>query len=157
MNSTDIQLPAETNDRSASIAKLATALAMVQGKITGALKGRENPFFHSQYADLAACWDACREHLSANGLAVIQLPSAQGSTVIIRTVLAHSSGEWIASELSMTAEKATPHAVGSAITYGRRYGLCAIVGIAPEDDDGNAAEGLKTGARGKKVLAGEHL
>ena len=54
------------------INELATALAKAQGEITGAKKDSENSFFSSKYADLAACWDACREPLSANGLSIVQ-------------------------------------------------------------------------------------
>lgn len=124
-----------------SIGQLAAALAAAQAEIKAAAKDSENPHFKAAYADLASVWEACRGPLSKNGLAVIQLPSADGSKVTVQTVLAHKSGEWISGELVLTAAQNTPQGVGSAITYGRRYGLAAIAGVAPDDDDGEGAEG----------------
>jgi len=130
--------PAPPN-QSPTLGALAGALAKAQGSIEGAKKGSTNPHFKSRYADLSEVWDACREALAANEIAVIQLPSADGARVTVRTTLVHSSGEWISSELTMACRDATPQSLGSGITYGRRYGLAAVVGIAPEDDDGQAA------------------
>lgn len=131
--------------QSPSIAKLAEALAKAQGKIKGATKDTENPFFKSKYADLASIWDACREHLAAQGLAVIQTMANGVGNVTIITTLAHSSGEWIRGDLTLKPVKDDPQGVGSAITYGRRYALAAMVGVAPDDDDGNAASGKASG------------
>jgi hypothetical protein len=125
--------------RSPSIAALAAALAKAQGEMEGAAKANVNPHFKSKYADLASVWDACRAPLSKHGLSILQPVRADGPHVTVTTILAHSSGEWIEESLTMTAQQNTPQGVGSAITYGRRYGLAAMVGIAPEDDDGNAA------------------
>jgi hypothetical protein len=125
--------------RSASIAALAAALAKAQGEMGGASKDKTNPHFKSAYADLASVWDACRGPLSKNGLAVLQPPSADGPRVTVTTILTHSSGEWIEVDLTMTATQNTPQGVGSCLTYARRYALQSMVGIAPEDDDGNAA------------------
>lgn len=125
------------------IAKLAAALAKAQGQIEGAKKDRKNDHFRSKYADLASCWDACREPLSSNGLSVVQFPcpSLPGH-VGLRTLLLHESGEMIEDVFHMPVKDATnPQAVGSALTYARRYALCSVVGIAPEEDDGNAAAG----------------
>ena len=135
------QLPLVMPMRSDSIAALAAALAKAQGEMEAAAKGNINPHFKSRYADLASVWDACRAPLSKNGLSVLQPVSADGARVTVTTILAHSSGEWISESLTMTAQQNTPHGVGSAITYGRRYGLSSMVGIAPDDDDGNAASG----------------
>jgi hypothetical protein len=101
----------------------------------GAVKDSANPFFKSKYADLASIWDACREPLSKNELAIIQIPQCDG----IETILAHSSGEWIKGFLKISPAKQDAQSIGSALTYARRYALAAMVGIAPEDDDGNAA------------------
>lgn len=120
--------------------KLSPALAKAQGVIEGAAKAKENPHFRSKYADLAACWDACREELTSNGISVIQAlkPSVDGITV--QTRLQHSSGQFVEDDgLFLPATKHDAQGFGSALTYARRYGLCAMVGIAPEDDDGNAA------------------
>lgn len=126
-------------DRSIEIAELAKALCAAQALMGPAIKDRENPFFKSTYADLASVWEACRGPLTANGLSVAQLPSAVGPVVTVATFLIHTSGQFIQSNLSMKAEKDTPQAIGSAITYARRYALAAIVGIASGDDDGETA------------------
>jgi len=128
---------------SAEIGELAKALAAAQGEMTAASKDATNPHFKSRYATLASVWDAIRGPLSRNGLSVSQVletPDASAG-VIVRTILLHISGQWIASRYVMPVpDKLTPQAVGSAITYARRYALSAIVGIAPDDDDdGNAA------------------
>lgn len=125
--------------RSSTIGQLAAALAKAQGAIKGAVKDSENPFFKSRYADLASVWEACRKPLSDNALAVMQLTKADDNGVTVTTILAHESGEWIEESLTLPLKEQTPQAVGSALTYGRRYGLSAMVGIAPEDDDGEAA------------------
>lgn len=128
-----------------NIAEIATALAKAQGVVKGALKDNENPHFRSKYADLASVWDACREALSSNGLAVVQLPGRENGDLVMTTVLTHSSGQWIAGKLSAKPVKDDPQAIGSATTYLRRYALAAMVGVAPEDDDGNAASGVSGG------------
>ena len=135
---------------SEQINELSTALSKAQGLIEGAKKDAANPFFKSKYADLASVWDACRAALAVNGLAVIQSPSAIGTSVSVDTLLAHASGQWIAGTVSVTAREDTPQAIGSAVTYLRRYALQSFVGVAPEDDDGNLAS-----AKGStvKVLA----
>lgn len=132
-----------------SIKELATALAKAQGAMTGAKKDTANPFFKSKYADLASCWDAARAALPSHGLCIIQTTRAsEKDEVAVITRLAHESGEWIEGELALPVSKADAQGYGSALTYARRYGLCAIVGIAPEDDDGN----LAAAARPAKVL-----
>lgn len=128
-------------NKSESIASLAKSLAEVQASLAPAKKDSTNPFFNSTYADLSSVWESCRELLAKNGLSVIQGNSiGANNTVIVETILAHESGQWIQSELCMPLSKNDPQGVGSAITYGRRYGLAAIVGIVADgDDDGNAA------------------
>lgn len=130
--------------QSPTIGALAGALAKAQGAIQGAAKGAENPFYKSKYADLASVWDACRAALSENELAVIQTNSGDTENVVVITTLAHSSGEWIKGTLPMSPTKSDPQGVGSCITYARRYALAAMVGVAPEDDDGNAASQAPT-------------
>jgi len=125
---------------SPTIGKLAEALALAQGAMKGAVKDAANPFFKSKYADLASCWDACRGPLAAHGLSVIQGVSAEGAKITVTTLLAHSSGEWVQDAITLEAKDDSPQSIGSAATYGRRYGLSAAVGIAPEDDDGNASQ-----------------
>lgn len=137
--------------KSESIGNLAKALTAVQSNLTPAKKDSQNPFFKSQYADLNSVWDSCRSLLAQNGLSVIQGNSVGvDNTVIVETILAHESGEWIQSELCLPLAKHDPQGVGSAVTYGRRYGLAAIVGIvADADDDGNAASNKNGKAQSK--------
>lgn len=126
--------------RSDSINELAAALAKAQGLMEAAKKDSTNPHFKSKYADLAAYWDASRAALSSNGLAVVQFPTTEADGVGITTLLTHSSGQWMEGQYSLPIAQKTPQAIGSAITYGRRYAFAAVVGLAPdEDDDGNAA------------------
>jgi len=130
--------------RSDSIGALAKAMSQAQGKMKGAAKDSANPFFKSKYADLASVWDACRDALADAGVAVFQPARAEGAKVTVTTMLAHSEGEWLSEDLTVTAKEESPQAVGSAITYARRYGLASMVGVAPEDDDGEAAHGRET-------------
>ena len=131
--------PEPTVEQSESIAEFAKAMAKAQGQIDNAKKASANPFFKSKYADLAACIDVCKDALSANGIAIVQSAYFSGGAVGVTTQLIHESGEWIRSSLNLLPSKHDPQAVGSAITYARRYSLCAMVGIAQEDDDGNTA------------------
>ena len=124
--------------QSESIGKLALALSKVQGMLDSAKKSTEA--FKYSYADLAECWDVCRTPLSNNKLAIIQtLSESTEQHVTVVTRLVHESGEFIMSTLTLKLAKDDAQSAGSAITYARRYSLCAIVGISPADDDGNAA------------------
>lgn len=122
-----------------------TALAAAQKDMEGAKKDATNPHFKSKYADLESVMGACRVPLATNGLAILQPTSANGPKVTVTTLIGHKSGQWIACDLEMTSAQNTPQGIGSTITYGRRYGLSSMVGIAPEDDDGN--EGSMAGSR----------
>lgn len=127
---------------SPSIGALAADLAAAQGKIRTAAKDSQNPHFKSRYADLASVWDACRSQLSEHGIAVIQPTSMEDGRVVVTTLLAHKSGEWVSSSCSARPGKDDPQSVGSVVTYLRRYGLAAMVGVAPgDDDDGEAGMG----------------
>jgi len=139
--------------RSDPINELATALAIAQGAIAGAVKGSKNPHFGNRYADLAAIWDACRIPLSVNGLAVVQFPrlahlGEDQWIVELETVLLHASGQWMADTLAVPLAKLDAQAIGSALTYARRYALGAVAGVAPDEDDGEGAVG-----RGESPMA----
>ena len=129
---------------SEQINEIGAALAKAQGQVKGAKKDSANPFFKSKYADLASVSEACREALSSNGIAVVQAPTAIGDTVYVETMLIHASGQWMAETLMGKSKDDGPQALGSVITYLRRYSLAAFAGVAPEDDDAEAAEGRKT-------------
>lgn len=122
------------------INELITALAKAQGKIQPAIKDKKNPHFKSSYADLSSIWDACRIPLSENGLAVVQTIENKEKEPVLVTTLAHSSGQWMRSEMPIITQKMDPQGIGSALTYYRRYSLASIVGVAPDDDDAEAAQ-----------------
>jgi hypothetical protein len=126
-------------NRSESIAMLAAALHKAQGKIKAALKDSTNPHFRSKYADLSSVVDAVKSPLLECGISFLQgVQDAEGG-IAVETMLLHTSGEWISSTLRIPAVKQDAQGYGSAITYGRRYGLQAMCGVPAEDDDGNAA------------------
>lgn len=137
-------------NKSDSIANLAKSLAIAQGQMGGAVKGKDNPFFKSVYADLSSVVDAIRDPLSANGLSFVQVTHpSERNEVIIETVLMHESGEWLSGTLAMPVSKADAQGYGSAITYAKRYGLQGLLGVPSEDDDGNAAAKAKPKAENK--------
>ena len=123
--------------KSAEIDKLAIALAKVQSKLEGAKKESKNPFFNSSYADLHTVIKSSFPTLSEHGLSVSQGNEIVPGGVCVTTTMMHISGQWLRSKVKLPLEKLNAQAVGCAITYGRRYGLSAMVGIAQYDDDGN--------------------
>lgn len=131
--------------KSEQINELAGALAKAQIDIKGALKDSTNPFFKSQYSDFASVWEAVKRPLTLHGLSVTQSPSltlmGNFKTVTVTTLLMHSSGQWIESQLDMEPKDFSPQAVGSCISYARRYALSAITCCPSIDDDGEAAQG----------------
>lgn len=129
---------------STNINELITALAKAQGKMQPAIKNKKNPHYKSSYADLGSIWEACRSALSENGLAVVQTVENREKEPVLVTILAHSSGQWMRSEMPIITQKMDPQGIGSALTYYRRYSLDAIVGIASEEDD-DAEGALKSG------------
>jgi len=153
----------EMQDMSGSIAELAKALAKAQANMEAAKKDSKNPYFKSMYADMASTWRACRDELSKNNIAVVQVPVGHSPVVGVKTMLIHSSGEFISGTISMDTERKitkktfntkngeerievhtelfNPQEIGSLITYFRRYGLTSMVGLSTEDDDGNFASG----------------
>lgn len=133
-------------NRSEQINDLAAALAKAQAHMEGAKKGNTNPHFKSRYADLASVREAVTEALTSHGISYVQFPrlvsAGDGAWLVeVETTLLHASGQWIGDTLAVPVTKADAQGVGSAITYARRYALMAVTGIAPEDDDGNAAVG----------------
>lgn len=120
--------------------EIATALVKAQKAFGPALKSSTNPHFKSRYADLSACVEAVIEGLNGAGIALVQRTSEDTTGVTVETVFIHESGEMLeCGKLHVPAAKHDPQGYGSALTYARRYSLMAACGIAPEDDDGNAA------------------
>ena len=130
-------------EKSEQINELAAAMAKAQAEIADPKKSSDNPFFNSKYADLATVLAAVRGPFSKNGLAITQPPGeTKDGMVYVTTMITHSSGQWIASTMSLPlGGKKDAQAAGSAITYARRYMLAAMAGVAQEDDDGNSASG----------------
>ena len=135
--------------KSESIAALTSALSKAQGEISFAKKDSTNPFFKSKYADLESVWEACRDALSKNELAVVQSPDVVDGQVVLITTLSHSSGEWMESKMPLMLTKQDPQTLGSALTYARRYALAAMVGVVQSDDDGEQA--MHTHRQSKKT------
>lgn len=141
-------LPQPGPRTSETIAAIAGALAKAQGSY-GEVKRDKHAIvtkegkqgYEYDYADLASVIAAVRPALSANGIAFLQTTNIDGNWAVVTTRLLHASGEWIESISEVpTSERPTPQAIGSAITYARRYGLSSLCGVASEqDDDGQAA------------------
>lgn len=124
-----------------TVGALAAALAKAQGAMANALKDSTNSHFKSRYADLASIVMAIKEPLSKHGIAYTQFPCTNDKDEVgVETILTHESGEWIAGDpFYVPVSKADAQGFGSALTYCRRYSLAAACGVAPDDDDGNAA------------------
>lgn len=117
-----------------------SAFVKAQRGFAPALKTNTNPHFKSKYADLNACIDAVIDSLNANGIGLVQRTHQDDTGVSVETLFVHESGESMSGgTLHVPASKQDPQGYGSALSYARRYSLCAACGIAPEDDDGNAA------------------
>jgi hypothetical protein len=120
--------------------KIAAAFVRAQRAFGPALKSSSNPHFRSRYADLSACVEAVIDALNENGIALIQKTYECKDGVMVETIFVHESGEVMEGGiLHVPAVKHDAQGFGSALTYARRYSLQAACGIAPEDDDGNAA------------------
>ena len=127
---------------SENIKDIAAALSAFQSECPNVVKSATNPFFKSKYATLDAILDTIRPWMSKHELMIVQGGGYVESTVVtVTTRLVHTSGQWFESDYHLPGgdgNKYTPQSVGSAITYGRRYGLSAMLGIASEEDtDGN--------------------
>lgn len=130
-----------------TIGALAKALAAAQAELKPAIKSAENPYFKSSYADLTTCLEAVLPVFSKHGLAICQTTNVtqDGIKAILNTVLMHESGEWIMGSYPIVSKDATnPQAIGSAMTYAKRYALCALTGLGTHDDDGHTATDTQT-------------
>lgn len=130
-------------NQSESLDALSKALAAAQGEMKNAVLNRVNPHFKNRYADLAAIRDAVIPALSKHGVAVTQFTDFRDGTSVLVTRLMHESGQWIEGAYPLT-QQTNPQAMGSQLTYARRYNLSAIAGIsADEDDDAEIATANK--------------
>ena len=120
--------------------ELAKSLVTAQAAMSHAAKDSKNPHFKSAYSSLASVIDAVRPHLAANGLAFVQKLHNSDNSVGVETVLIHESGEELSCGiLYIPVTKNDAQGLGSCVSYGKRYSLQAALGVASEDDDGNAA------------------
>lgn len=126
-------------NKSETIKEISVALHKAQAKIKAALKDATNPHFKSKYADLSSVVEAVKAPLLEAGIVFLQGVEDAENGVAVETMLLHTSGEWLSSTLKIPATKQDAQGYGSAITYGRRYGLQSMCGVPAEDDDGNAA------------------
>lgn len=133
---------------SENLDKLFTSLSKVQAELEHAPKSADNLFFKSKYADLPAVLDTGREVASKHGICVTQFPTGKSG---LMTVLGHTSGQYMMALMQMTPENNKPQTIGSCITYARRYAYAAVLGIAQDDDDGNAASGKTNETKKEKV------
>ena len=126
--------------RSDSIIKIMPDLIKAQAEMSKPVKGSDNPFFKSKYADLSTILEACQPALNAHNIAILQPVSTKEGRDVVETLLIHSSGEFIGSEVEIKASKVNDsQAFGSAVSYARRYALQSLLGLAAIDDDGNKA------------------
>ena len=132
---------------SETTATLCAALVAAQGALKPIAKDGKNPAFRSRYATLDGIMETVRPALAAHGLAVVQgvvhPETGEGGRLVgimVETRLVHTSGEWLASVMPVPVAKGDAHGLGSALSYGRRYGISALLALSTdEDDDGNAA------------------
>jgi hypothetical protein len=118
---------------------LYTALAKAQAEMSNVIKDSANPHFRSKFASLAAVRDVVIPALSAQGISIVQMPgNTEDGRVSIRTMLLHESGTLDCGTVATTVTVRggnEAQALGSALTYLRRYALSAIAGVAQEDDE----------------------
>lgn len=146
---------------SESIAKLAVALVAAQSELRAIPKDATNPHYKSKYASLDSVVETVRPVLAKHGLAVVQgatVPEtgAEGKLVgfAVETMLIHLSGEWVTNIAVVPVAKPDAQGAGGALTYGRRYGLSALLSLATdEDDDGHAASRKTASAAQRSVPA----
>jgi hypothetical protein len=133
----------KSSTQSDDIKDLVAALSKAQGAMRPAVFNRVNPHFKNRYADFTSCMDCCREPLANNGLSVMQYCETVNEKLMLVTMLAHVSGQWMKSYFPLNPLKMDSQSIGSAMTYGKRYSLSAMLGIVSddEDDDGEAAQG----------------
>lgn len=131
-------------NKSDEIGALASALSKLQGEITDVQK--EKSGYGYKYADLSQILEVARPVLSKHGLAVTQLCGSAHDKVTVETVLMHASGQWISSMIEMGVERgkgmSLAQAVGSVVSYARRYAFASVLGIAQTDNDGHAEQAI---------------
>lgn len=147
--------PKKSATQSEEIKELVSALSKAQGAMRPAVFNRVNPHFKNRYADFTSCMDSCREPLSNNGLSIIQYCETINDKLMLVTMLAHSSGQWMKSYFPLNPLKMDSQSIGSAMSYGKRYSLSALLGIVSDDEDDDAETAVGRGTskiNGHKVV-----
>lgn len=140
--------------KSEQIGKISVALLKAQKEMKNASKDAKNPFFKSKYADLNAVREACHPELNTNGITVLQPMGMGEHGSFVETILLHESGEFISSQTPIICAKQNdPQALGSAISYARRYGLQSLVSLGAEDNDAEGAMDRKVAPAPVKAAA----
>jgi len=129
-------------NKSGSIAALSAALAKAQGEVKNPHFDSTNPHFKSKFASLGAVREAVIPVLTKHGLSMSQWPISVNGSAGCRTLLTHSSGEWLEEEFLIPVDKHNAHGYASAVTYSKRIAMQSVAGVVgDEDDDGNQAVG----------------
>lgn len=149
-------------EQSTNIGNLSWALCQAQKEMHFATKDASNPFFKSKYADLASVWNCCKEPLTKWGLSIMQFPCGNGDSCGLITILSWSweegkDPEWIRCKFVMKPKDNSPQAMGSCLTYMRRYALSAVVGVIADDDDGNGAQVSKPSPMSEQFYTGAEV
>lgn len=136
-----MQTNTQTNTQTNGVAKVCRALLKARAEFGPILRNKENPHFRSRYADLQSVLDAVEDSLAKHGLVLVQRTACDDRGVTLVTELIEvESGEILSSVYPLAPSKQNdPQSLGGAMTYARRYCALALLGLAPEDDDGNAA------------------
>lgn len=155
LSAAPVTTAASHNGADNGLTKLAPALVKAQAEMKNASLNKTNPHFKSRYADLAEIRDTVMPVLAKHGLAVVQFTQVGSTGFFLVTRLLHESGEFLDSRYPLPEDVTKPQAMGSAITYARRYMLAAICGItAEEDDDGNSAQNTNGGGSPARSAGG---
>ena len=137
-----------------SIKNIAVALVKAQSEMGVVVKGADNPFYKSKYADINDVIKTIKEVLNNNGIAFLQpiaVKDVAGEKVnLVETMLLHTSGEYLIGEIEVILKDKDPQKMGMSVTYSRRFGLQSMVGLPSEDDDGNTASGKEDKTKSDK-------
>lgn len=143
------------SEQSPDIGALAAALAAVQAELEPVAKtstAKIGDKYNYKYADLTCVLAAALPTLSKHGLSIIQTTAEAEAGIVVVTTLAHASGQWIRGRLAIRCSNSDAKAIGSAITYARRYAVSAIIGLSSEEDDDGAASEI---GRSRRALEQE--
>lgn len=129
-------------DQSSEIKQIIAALIKAQKMMNPATRDKINPHFKSTYATLESVIEAIKGPCNENGITVTQLTGFDANgTFVVNTQITHQSGEWMRGAYPVIGRDNSPQTTGAALTYAKRFALCAAFLLPTEDDDGNKAEG----------------